>query len=150
MLLKWKQRISVALSHGSLTDAQYQVLDLRGKGMTQQQTAREMGTTRANISMIELRAHRKVAQARETIEAYRSTMTDHVIKIPKGTRFYEIPTLVLREGDRWGIHMQSNVVEIIRMVKDIKPSCLSKGRTTRPVPFVFNKMGKLRTGTPTE
>ena len=148
MLLKWKQRIAVAMAHGSLTDAQYQILACRGRGLTQQETARELGTTRANVSMIELRAHRKVAQARETLEAYRSTLTDHVIKIPRGTMFYEIPTLVLREGDRFGIHMQSNVVEIIRMVKDKRPSYLAKGMTTRPIPFVFNRMGKLRIGTP--
>ena len=148
MLLKWKQRIAVAMAYGSLTEAQYRVLACRGKGLTQLETAREMGTTRANVSMIELRAHRKVAQARETLEAYRSTLTDHVIRIPRGTRFYEIPTHVLREGDRWGIHMQSNVVEIIRMVKDTRPSCLARARTTRPILFVFNKMGKLRIGTP--
>ena len=148
MLLRWKQRIAVAMARGSLTDAQYRVLAFREGGMTQRETAREMGTTRANVSMIELRARRKVAQARETLEAYRSTLTDHVIKVPKGTRFYEIPTLVLREGDRWGIHLQSNVVEIIRMVKDTKPSCLAEGRTTRPISFVFNKMGKLRIGIP--
>jgi HTH-type transcriptional regulator, fmd operon transcriptional regulator len=150
LLLKRKQRIAVAMAHGALTDAQYRVLALRGKGMTQQETAREMGTTRANVSMIELRARRKVARARETLDAYHSTLTNHIIKIQKGTRFYEIPSLVLREGDRWGIHMQSNVVEIIRLVKDMRPSCLAKGRTTRPIPFVFNKMGKLRIGIPTE
>lgn len=144
MLLKRKQRITVAMARGSLTDAQYRVLACRGRGMTQQDTAVEMGTSRANVSMIELRARRKVAQAGETLDAYRSTLTDHLITVPKGTRFYEVPTLVLREADRWGIHMQSNVVEIIRMVKDVKPPCLEKGRTVRPIPFVFNKMGKLR------
>jgi len=93
--------------------------------------------------MIELRAHRKISQARETLEAYKSTLTNHVIRIPKGTRFYEIPSLVLGEGDRWGIHLQSNIVEIIRMVKDLRPSCLGNGRTIRTISFVFNKMGKL-------
>jgi len=148
LLLKRKQRIGVAMARGSLTDAQYRVLASRGKGMTQQETANEMGTTRANVSMIELRARRKVAQARDTLDAYRSTLTDHVIRVPKGTMFYEIPTLVLKEGDRWGIHMKSNVVEIIRMVKDVRPSCLAKGRTTRSIPFFFNKMGKLHIGIP--
>jgi HTH-type transcriptional regulator, fmd operon transcriptional regulator len=73
--------------------------------MTQLETAKELGTTRANVSMIELRARRKVDRAVETLEAYKSTLTDHEVRIPKGTRFYEIPTLVLREGDKWGIHV---------------------------------------------
>jgi HTH-type transcriptional regulator, fmd operon transcriptional regulator len=137
-------RYPLQLAHGLLTSAQYKVLVCRGKGMTQLETAKELGTTRANVSMIELRARRKVDRAVETLEAYKSTLTDHEVRIPKGTRFYEIPTLVLREGDKWGIHIQSNIVEIIRMVREIKPPCLASGRTNRPIPFVFNKRGRLR------
>jgi HTH-type transcriptional regulator, fmd operon transcriptional regulator len=124
------------------------VLALRGKGMSQKETAKALATTRANVSMIELRAKRKVALAKETLDAYRSTLTDHVLNIPKGTRFYDVPPLVLSEGDRWGIHMQSNIVDIVRMVKSLRPSCLKNGRTTRGVTFVFNRAGKLRIGMP--
>jgi HTH-type transcriptional regulator, fmd operon transcriptional regulator len=114
--------------------------------MTQKETAKALGTTRANVSMIELRARRKVALAKETVDAYRSTLTDHIVSIPKGTRFYDVPPLVLGEGDRWGIHMQSNLVEIIRMVKDLRPPCLKSGKTTRSIAFVFNRAGQLRIG----
>ena len=134
------------MKRGGLTEAQYEVLVCRGKGMTQQETAVELGTTRANVSMIELRARRKVQLARETLQAFQSTLTDHVLRIPKGTRFYEIPSVVLREGDRWGIHLQSNIVDIVRMVKGIRPGCLEAGKTTRTVSFVFNRAGKLRLG----
>jgi Tfx family DNA-binding protein len=127
---------------------QYMVLVLRGKGMTQKETAKELRTTRANVSMIELRARRKVALARETLNAYRSTLTYHVVTVPKGTRFYDIPTFVLREGDKWGIHMQSNVVEIVRMVRETRPAYLENGKTIRSIPFIFNRMGKLRIGKP--
>ena len=112
--------------------------------MTQKEVARELKTSRANASMIELRARRKVAMAMDTIAAYKTTLTEHVTRVPKGTAFYDIPPMVLREGDRWGIHVGSNVVEIIRMVKDLKPSCLQRGRTTKSLSFVFSKGGKLR------
>lgn len=59
--------------------------------------------------MIESRAKMKVGLAKRTIEAYHSTLTEHVVRAPKGTRFYEIPSMVLKEGDRWGIHIQSNL-----------------------------------------
>ena len=134
------------MKRGSLTEVQYRVLACRSKGMTQKETAKELGTTRANVSMIELRARRKVELAKDTIRAYQSTLDDHVVRIPKGTRFYDIPPTVLREGDRWGIHMQSNLVEIVRMIQAIRPSCLDGGRTTRGISFVFNPAGKLRAG----
>jgi Tfx family DNA-binding protein len=129
---------------GSLTMAQYQVLLRRGKGLTQRQTAKELGTSRGNVSMMELRAKRKVEIARETLRAYQSTLTDHDVRVPKGTRMYDIPPLVLGAGDRFGIHLQSNIVDIVRMVKDAKPPCLAGGRTTRSLSLSFNQAGKLR------
>jgi HTH-type transcriptional regulator, fmd operon transcriptional regulator len=132
------------MARGWLTEGQYRVLVCRGKGMTQQQTAKELGTTRANVSMIELRARKRVSLARQTLEAYASTLTDHVVGIARGTRFYDIPSSVIKEADRWGVHLQSNIVDITKMVNGISPSCLASGRTTRSIFFVFNRAGKLR------
>jgi Tfx family DNA-binding protein len=136
------------MRRGWLTEAQFKVLLLRGKGLTQVETARQLKTTRANVSMIEFRARRRVADARRTLEAFQSTLSEHSVSIPKGTRFYDIPPMVLKEGDRWGIHLQSNLVDIIRMVRQIRPPCLDSGRTTRIISFGFNPAGKLRVGGP--
>jgi HTH-type transcriptional regulator, fmd operon transcriptional regulator len=129
-----------------LTEVQYQVMLLRGRGLTQADTAKQLKTSRANVSMIELRALRRVAEARKTLDAYQSTLVEHSVRIPKGTRFYEVPAMVLKEGDRWGIHLQSNLVDIIRMVRQIRPTCLEDGRTTRALSFTFNPAGRLRVG----
>ena len=134
------------MSRRGLTEVQYQVMLLRGRGLTQAETAKQLKTTRANVSMIELRARRRVAEARRTLEAFQSTLVEHSIRIPKGTRFYEVPAMVLKEGDRWGIHLQSNLVDIIRMVRQIRPTCLEGGRTTRALSFAFNPAGKLHIG----
>ena len=144
MLLRRVQLDSVALKKGALTDSQFAVLHRRGRGLTQRQTARELGTSRANVSMIELRARRKVELARETIRAYEAAIEERRVRIPKGVKFYDIPPAVLREGDRWGIHMQSNIVDIIRMIRAVKPNCLVDGRTNRAIYFEFNPSGRLR------
>lgn len=132
------------MKRGLLTESQYRVLTFRGRGLTQREISLELGTTRANVSMIESRARRRVELAEETLEAYRSTLTDHVLKVPKGTRFYEIPSTVLREADRWGVHLKSNIVEIVRMVQSVNPPCLERGKTTRGLSFVFDQGGRLR------
>lgn len=132
------------MKFGLLTERQYRVLTCRQMGMSQLQTAEELHTSRANVSMIELRARKNVERARETITAYESTLTSHPVTVPKGTRAYDIPPFVLREGDRCGVHIQSNIVEIIRMVREMDPPCLSNGgKTNRRVTFVFNQRGKL-------
>jgi HTH-type transcriptional regulator, fmd operon transcriptional regulator len=134
------------MARQGLTDAQFQVMLLRGKGLTQAEAAKQLKTTRANVSMIESRARRRVAEARRTLEVYQSTLVEHTIRVPKGTRFYEVPAIVLKEGDRWGIHLQSNLVDIIRMIRQIRPTCLEGGRVTRTLSFTFNPAGKLRIG----
>ena len=115
----------------------------RGKGMTQSETAKFLHTSRANVSMIERRARAKIGRARETIAAFESTLTDHRVVVPKGTHVYDIPRAVLGEADRIGVHLQSNIVDIVRMVKGIRPSCLAGRKTNRRVAFVFNQRGKL-------
>jgi len=129
---------------GLLTKQQYLVLKYRSKGLSQLETARELRTSRANVSMIELRARRKVRRARQTISAYQSVLSSHSVIIDKRARLQEIPSIVLHEGDKYGIHIKSNLVEIIRLVKSIKPSCLGDGKTIRKLKFTFAQSGKLQ------
>jgi HTH-type transcriptional regulator, fmd operon transcriptional regulator len=142
-LLTTAQLMPSYLKFGLLTERQLNVLSCREKGMSQLETAEELGTTRANVSMIERRARMNVEKARKTLRAYESTLTNHSVTVEGGSRPQEIPSIVLREGDRYGIHIQSNIVDIIRMVKSLKPSCIADGRTTRDLTFVFNQRGKL-------
>jgi HTH-type transcriptional regulator, fmd operon transcriptional regulator len=53
-----------------LNQKQWKILKLRSRGLTQLQTAKKLGTSRANVSMIEWRARKKLDKARETIQAY--------------------------------------------------------------------------------
>lgn len=133
------------LKRGFLTERQYEVLLSRGKGLSQRETAQELHTTRANVSMIERRAVANIRLARDTLRAHESTLTEHHVRIRKDTRVYDIPAAVLREGDRFGVHLRSNVVDIIRMVRAMKPPSLKGGKTSRSIGFVFNQRGKLWT-----
>ncbi len=56
---------------GSLTKIQLEVLRLRMTGLTQEEVATRLETTRQNISLVERRAKRNLEKAEETIAAYR-------------------------------------------------------------------------------
>ena len=114
--------------------------------MTQNETARELRTSRANVSMIEHRARKKIELARQTLREYQSTLTDHEVRIAKGMRVYDIPPMVLRAGDGAGIHIRANIVDMMRMVKEIRPRCVDRGRTSKAVLLVFNQRGRLKVG----
>ena len=45
-------------------------MELRARGFTQLETAKKLGTSRANVSMIECRAKKKLKKARETLRIY--------------------------------------------------------------------------------
>ena len=130
--------------YGSLTKSQFLVLKYRASGLSQLQTAKKLSTSRANVSMIELRAKKKVKRAEETLRAYQSILgKKYIVKIKEGTRLQEAPSIVLREGDKNRIHLNSNLVEIIRMVKRADPNCLKDGSITRDIEFSFNQNGNL-------
>ena len=128
---------------GLLNPKQYKILKLRAKGLTQLETAKELGTTRANVSMIELRALRKIEKARETLLTYESLQSTHKIYVEQGTKLAEIPLLVLHEGDKHHIHVQSDIVKIVRLVRSLEPNCVKDGSLSRRVVFKINEKGKL-------
>jgi Tfx family DNA-binding protein len=128
---------------GLFNQKQLKILRLRARGFTQLEAAKELGTTRANISMIEWRARRKLDKARETIQAYEALQSSHKVSVGKSTKLAEVPLIVLHEGDRHHIHVKSDIIEIVRIVRAIKPSVVRDGKTIRDLEFKINERGKL-------
>jgi|SRR5271165_923865 len=129
---------------GFLTEKQFRVLSLRSRGYSQQEVAVEMHTSRANVSMLEGRAKKQIELAKQTLRAFELSQTQHVVAIEPGTRLQKVPMIVLLEADKFETHLQSNMVEILRMVKRRKPdSWSSNGLTTEKIIFTFNERGKL-------
>lgn len=106
--------------------------------------ASEMGMSRASVSMIEGRARRQVIRARQTVQFFDQVQRQHEVNVLSGTRLQQIPMVVLQEADRAGIHLQSNMVEILRQVKKSKPDLVgSDGRLIQDLVIQFNDRGKL-------
>jgi Tfx family DNA-binding protein len=145
-LVALTQKVTQQLSQkiGLFTKRQFAVLKLRvGGGLSQLETAKKLGTSRSNVSMIESRAREKLEKARETLKAFESIVSRHFVKVDKGMRLHDIPAKVLQEGDKYGIHLRSNIIDIIRMVKQADPRSARTGTTTRELEFVFTQSGVL-------
>lgn len=94
--------------------------------------------------MIEGRARRQILRARQTIQYFDLVEKQYEILVNPGTRLQQIPMVVLQEADKHGIHLRSNMVEILRIVKKMKGSSLgTDGRLTEKLLFRFNERGKL-------
>src|SRR5271157_4260706 len=101
-----KQHVAPKANRGILTIEQFLVLKYRARGFTQLQTANSLGMTRANVSMVESRAKRKIANAKATIRAYDSLFVKQYVMVPKGTRLQQLPSMVYGAADRQRIHLK--------------------------------------------
>ncbi len=72
---------------GSLfNQKQWKILELRARGFTQLETAKKLGTSRANVSMIEWRARRKLDKARATIQVYENLQSSRRVSVDRVTK----------------------------------------------------------------
>ena len=96
-----------------LTKRQVQVLQFRLQGLTQQEIADLLGTTRANICKMERRAHQNVMMARRTLREWMKIQAPIVVSVPAGTDVLRVPSMIFKAADVEGIHLPVNAIDII-------------------------------------
>jgi HTH-type transcriptional regulator, fmd operon transcriptional regulator len=104
-------------SRTNLTPRQIEVLMLRKRGFTQEKVAKMLGTSRANVSIIERNAYKVVWCAQATIASFESLHDDGVFLVPSRTSLYDIPRLIFLRGDALGIKVKVDENGIIALVK---------------------------------
>lgn len=109
-----------------LTDRQAAVLRLRKKGLSQQEVAEILGTTRSNVSILEKRAQQNVFRARATLRDWTMIQAPVSVEVPAGTDIFEVPALIFSEADRSGIKLGIGSVDIIVQIKGKVPEALNK------------------------
>jgi Tfx family DNA-binding protein len=109
-----------------LTNRQVSVLRLRRKGMSQQEVAEHLGTTRSNVSILEKRALQNVARARATLKEWTMVQAPVSLTVPAGTDVFDVPYLVFSEADKAGIKLGIGSVDIVVQIKNKTPEALKK------------------------
>ena len=103
-----------------LTERQLEVMKLRAKGMTQKQVADRLGTSKSNVSALEIAAQKNIERARKTLEVAARTRALMRVEIPAGTDVNEVPTLVYAKADDNGVRLlESGPVIISRMMAEV-------------------------------
>lgn len=109
-----------------LTSRQVSVLRLRRKGMSQQEVADLLGTTRSNVSILEKRALQNVVRARATLKEWTMIQAPISLTVPAGTDVFDVPALVFSEADEAGIKLGIGSVDIVVQIKNKAPAALKK------------------------
>jgi HTH-type transcriptional regulator, fmd operon transcriptional regulator len=125
--------LTVKVKSGSLTKIQLEVLRLRMTGITQEEVANRLGTTRQNISLVERRAHRNLEKAEETITAYRRLRAVKSVTLPSMTHFVDVPRMLIDAADLAGVKISGDFSFVYKELRRNASSCISGTRITKPV-----------------
>jgi Tfx family DNA-binding protein len=128
---------------GALTKTQIEVLRLRIAGLTQEETANRLGTTRQNISLVERRAKNNLKKAEETLAAYRRLSTVASITIPSSTHMVDVPRMLIDAADSAGVRISGDFSLVYKELKHSAGDNISGSRIIKPIRVDVLKDGNI-------
>ncbi|MCX6660449.1 MAG: Tfx family DNA-binding protein [Candidatus Bathyarchaeota archaeon] len=111
------QCISMVKSLSLLTDRQIQVLRLRKRGLTQEETAKQLKTTRENVSILESRARRNITRARTTIEILEDLGVAVRVVIKPETPVLEMSKIIIKRADNANVKIKIDCIDLLERIK---------------------------------
>ncbi|WP_421910014.1 Tfx family DNA-binding protein [Methanolacinia petrolearia] len=104
-----------------LTDRQKEVLRYRKQGLTQQQIADIIHTSKANICTVEKAAMENIKKARETLDFLYTLDTTHLCTIEKGMDSLDAVKKIFAEAEKPGIKIQYDTISLINKMRESNP-----------------------------
>jgi len=119
------------------------VIKLRLAGMSQEEIASRLGTTRQNISMMERRGRRNLRLAEETIRVYKKIITAASVDVKANTHLVDIPRLVLDAADRAGVRLRADFTRIYKEIRFRVPECVRGVKVIKPITILILRDGDI-------
>lgn len=134
------------MKDGLLTDRQKEVLRYRKQGMTQQQIADIISTSKANVCTIEKSAMENIKRARETLEFLYTLDATHLCTIQGGTDLLEVPPIIYREAEQLGIKVKYDTISLINKLRESAPERFRARQVRETIDVYINEEGELYFG----
>jgi Tfx family DNA-binding protein len=125
-----------------LTERQLQVLELRRKGLSHEEIARMLNTTRENVVILEKRAIKNIRIALETLE-YAAAIGGLRIKAARGSRILDLAATIVREADKAGVKLAMSMPELVVELSNKMRGRIEKGRLKEDVEVLVLPDGSL-------
>ncbi|KAF1077897.1 Tfx family DNA-binding protein [Methanogenium sp. MK-MG] len=134
------------MKQGLLTGRQREVLRYRKQGLTQQQIADIIHTSKANVCTIEKAASENIEKAKETLEFLYTLDATHLCTIKTGTDLFDAVGEIYKEAEKLRIKVCYDSINLINRLKEANPGKF-KGRFVREdVEIYINDDGELYFG----
>ncbi|QSZ67148.1 Tfx family DNA-binding protein [Methanofollis aquaemaris] len=131
------------MKQGLLTDRQKEVLRYRKMGLTQQQVADIIQTSKANVCTIEKAAYENISRAKETLEFLYTLDSDHLCTVKAGTDLIEATSDIFQEAEKHGTKVKYNTIELINRLHDSNPGKFRARYVREDVEVYINQEGDL-------
>jgi Tfx family DNA-binding protein len=129
-----------------LTERQKEVLRYRKKGLTQQQIADIIGTSKANVCTIEKAALENIRRSKETLEFLYTLDATHLTTIKAGTDLLDAAKSIYSESENLGIKVKSDTISLINQMRDSNPERFKARHIREDVEVYINDDGDLYFG----
>lgn len=126
-----------------LTERQIRVLQMRLSGLSQQEVADRLGTTRSNISILEKRAHQNIDRAGRTLQQWMMLRAPVSFHARAGTDVFELPKGIFAEADRKGIHLPITSLDIVVQLRHKAPLLFKKRALERDALIFVTEEGEV-------
>ena len=124
-----------------LTDRQKLVIQSRKKGMTQQEIADELQTTRSNISLIEKSATDNVRLAKEALEYIYSLEATLVCTLSAGSQLTQEVFLIYKAAHQLNIKVQYDTGAMMNRVLTAIPEKITDSTIKEDINVYLNLTG---------
>jgi len=126
-----------------LTDRQKEVIRMRRQGMTQQQIADRLGTSKANICTIEKSANENIFRAKETLEFLYTLDAEELCTIRKGMDLIEVPKQVYAAATTKNIKVRLDTLSLINSISRTVPEKVRGRQIKEDICVYLNKDGDI-------
>ena len=123
--------------YGLLTELQYKVLKLRLQGLTQNEIAKILGTSRENVSVLEKRAWENIELARVTLNIYKELIAKAKLTILPNTHLVDVPRMVINEADKVKVKLRANFTRIYDELRFKAKNCIKGTRIVKPITILI-------------
>ena len=118
---------------GLLTQRQVQVLSMRKKGLSQAEVAKQLRTSRENVTMLEKRAWQNIDKARATLVALQTYGLSVRVPIRPGTHLVDIPRVMIDRADKAHVALRANFTRIYEDIRFKAKRSIKGARVMEPL-----------------
>ena len=129
-----------------LTERQKEILRYRKRGMTQQQVADIIHTSKPNVCLIEKMALRKIRQAEATLVYLKRLDARLICTLEAGSDLFDTIPLIVGEARKAGIHLPDNPIDLINRIRLENPGRIHGRYIRENIDLFLQTDGELHSG----